>query len=142
MRLILLLFDSLNRRALESYGGTTVRTPNFTCLAERAVSFDAHYVGSLPCMPARRDLHTGRLNFLHRSWGPLEPFDNSFPVLLRERGIDDAVTAFYDTEADPGQTRPLDDPATVERLVRETVARMHAHDAPSEACERLGLPVP
>ena len=35
-------------------------------------------------MPARRDLHTGRLNFLHRSWGPLEPFDNSFPVLLKK----------------------------------------------------------
>ena len=87
MRLILLLFDSLNRRALESYGGTTVRTPNFTRLAERAVSFDTHYVGSMPCMPARRDLHTGRLNFLHRSWGPLEPFDNSFPVLLRKAGV-------------------------------------------------------
>jgi arylsulfatase A-like enzyme len=87
MRLILLLFDSLNRRALESYGGTTVKTPNFTRLAERAVSFDRHYVGSMPCMPARRDLHTGRLNFLHRSWGPLEPFDNSFPVVLRGAGM-------------------------------------------------------
>jgi arylsulfatase A-like enzyme len=87
MRLIFLLFDSLNRRALESYGGTTVKTPNFNRLAERAVSFDTHYVGSMPCMPARRDLHTGRLNFLHRSWGPLEPFDNSFPVLLKRAGI-------------------------------------------------------
>jgi arylsulfatase A-like enzyme len=87
MRAIVLLFDSLNRRALESHGGTTVGTPNFTRLAERAVSFDSHFVGSLPCMPARRDLHTGRLNFLHRSWGPLEPFDNSFPALLRERGV-------------------------------------------------------
>ncbi|HEX6144389.1 MAG TPA: sulfatase [Geminicoccaceae bacterium] len=87
MRVILLLFDSLNRRALESYGGTTVRTPNFSRLAGRAVSFDTHYVGSLPCMPARRDLHTGRLNFLHRSWGPLEPFDNSFATMLRAAGI-------------------------------------------------------
>ena len=87
MRLILLLFDSLNRRALESYGGTTVRTPNFTRLANRAVSFDTHFVGSMPCMPARRDLHTGRLNFLHRSWGPLEPFDNSFPARLQQAGV-------------------------------------------------------
>ena len=87
MRLILLLFDSLNRRALESYGGTTVKTPNFNRLARRSVSFDNHFVGSMPCMPARRDMHTGRLNFLHRAWGPLEPFDNSFPVLLRESGI-------------------------------------------------------
>ena len=38
-------------------------------------------------MPARRDLHTGRLNFLHRSWGPLEPFDNAFPALLGAHGV-------------------------------------------------------
>ncbi len=87
MKCIFLMFDSLNLRALESYGGSTVKTPNFTRLAERCVSFDRHYVGSMPCMPALRDLHTGRLNFLHRSWGPLEPFDNSFPVLLSQKGI-------------------------------------------------------
>ena len=38
-------------------------------------------------MPARRELHTGRYNFLHRSWGPLEPFDDSIPELLGEHGI-------------------------------------------------------
>jgi arylsulfatase A-like enzyme len=38
-------------------------------------------------MPARRELHTGRYNFLHRSWGPCEPFDVSMPELLRENGI-------------------------------------------------------
>ena len=38
-------------------------------------------------MPARRDMLTGRLNFLHRSWGPLEPFDNAFPELLHQAGI-------------------------------------------------------
>lgn len=38
-------------------------------------------------MPARRELHTGLYNFLHRSWGPLEPFDDSMPELLKENGI-------------------------------------------------------
>jgi arylsulfatase A-like enzyme len=56
-------------------------------LAEGAVTFERHYVGSLPCMPARRDMQTGRLSFLHRSWGPLEPFDNSFPELLHRAGV-------------------------------------------------------
>ncbi len=87
MRVVFCLFDSLNRSALGCYGGTAVTTPNFDRFAARARTFDSHYVGSLPCMPARRDLHTGRLNFMHRSWGPLEPFDNSFPALLRENGI-------------------------------------------------------
>ncbi len=38
-------------------------------------------------MPARRDMHSGRLSFLHRSWGPLEPFDKSFPRLLFQNGV-------------------------------------------------------
>src|SRR5215204_4366358 len=87
MRAIFVLFDSLNRTAIGCYGANVVKTPNFDRFARRAVTFDTHFVGSLPCMPARRDLHTGRLNFMHRSWGPLEPFDNSFPEMMRERGI-------------------------------------------------------
>lgn len=87
MKLVFVLFDSLNRRSLEPCGARTMRTPNFLRLAERCVTFDTHYVGSLPCMPARRDMQTGRLNFLHRSWGPLEPFDNSFPELLHANGV-------------------------------------------------------
>ena len=27
-------------------------------------------------------MHTGRHNFLHRAWGPLEPFDDSFVEVL------------------------------------------------------------
>ncbi len=38
-------------------------------------------------MPARRELHTGRYNFLHRSWSPLEPFDDSMPEILDRTGI-------------------------------------------------------
>ena len=88
MRTVLLLFDSLNRHCLSPYGGQRVPTPNFDRLAARTTTFEAHYVGSMPCMPARRDLLTGRMSFLHRSWGPLEPFDDAFPaVLSRERGV-------------------------------------------------------
>ncbi len=86
MRLVFVLFDSLNRRALSPYGAS-LQTPNFERLAKHAVVFDDHFVGSLPCMPARRDIHSGRLNFLHRSWGPLEPFDDSFPSILKEAGL-------------------------------------------------------
>ena len=87
MRTIFVLFDSLVRAALECYGSDSVATPNFKRFAERAITFDTHFVGSLPCMPARRDLHTGRINFLHRSWGPLEPFDRSLPELLQAAGV-------------------------------------------------------
>ena len=86
MKTVFVLLDSLNRNAMENYGPTSVHTPNFLRFSQRAVTFDNHYVGSLPCIPARRDLHTGRINFLHRSWGPLEPFDDSFPELLKQSG--------------------------------------------------------
>lgn len=87
MRTIFVLFDSLVRDALQCYGGTTIHTPNFQRFSERAVTFDTHFAGSLPCMPARREMHTGRLNFLHRSWGPLEPFDRSYAELLGAAGV-------------------------------------------------------
>ncbi|SED91608.1 sulfatase [Ruania alba] len=87
MKAIVVMFDTLNRRYLPPYGCTSTYAPNFQRLAERTVTFDNCYAGSMPCMPARRELHTGRYNFLHRSWGPLEPFDDSLPELLRELGV-------------------------------------------------------
>jgi len=86
MKAIMVMFDSLNRRMLPPYGCDWVHAPNFQRLAERTVTFTNSYAGSLPCMPARRELHTGRYNFLHRSWGPMEPFDDSMPELLKKAG--------------------------------------------------------
>jgi len=83
----MITYDSLNRHFLSAYGCDWVKTPNFDRLVKKAVTFDTCYVGSLPCMPARRELHTGRYNFLHRNWGPLEPFDDSMPQILRDNGI-------------------------------------------------------
>ena len=85
MKTIFLLMDSLNRHYLNSYGFDKVKTPNIDRLASRGIVFDSHYAGSLPCMPARRELMTGRLNFLETPWGPVEPWDTCMPVELREQ---------------------------------------------------------
>ena len=87
MKAIMVMYDSLNRHLLPNYGSDLVQMPNFRRLGEHTVTFDRSYVGSMPCMPARRELHTGRYNFLHRSWGPLEPFDDSMPEILKMNGI-------------------------------------------------------
>lgn len=87
MKAVMLMFDSLNREMLEPYGCSWTKTPNFKRLAEHSVRFEQCYAGSLPCMPARRELHTGRYNFLHRSWGPIEPFDDSMPQILKNQGV-------------------------------------------------------
>ena len=87
MKAIIIFFDSLNRHFLPNYGNDWVNAPNFKRLDEKTLTFDRSYVGSMPCMPARRELHTGRHNFLHREWGPLEPFDDSMPEILKKSGI-------------------------------------------------------
>lgn len=87
MRAIVVMYDTLNRRYLPPYGNDDVRAPHFSDLAERAVTFENAYGGSMPCMPARREMHTGRYNFLHRGWGPLEPFDDSVPEMLTRAGV-------------------------------------------------------
>jgi arylsulfatase A-like enzyme len=81
------MFDTLRKKSLPCYGNKDVIAPNFKRLAEKTVVFDNFYAGSLPCIPARRELHTGRYNFLHRSWGPLEPFDESSFETLKKNGI-------------------------------------------------------
>ncbi|KYQ97124.1 sulfatase [Serratia plymuthica] len=87
MKAIMLMFDSLNKHMLSAYGCDETITPNFQRLREKTVRFNNFYVGSMPCMPARREIHTGRYNFLHRSWSPLEPFDDSMPEILKKHGI-------------------------------------------------------
>lgn len=87
MKAIMVMYDTLCWRMLPPYGCDWVIAPNFERLAERAVTFDRSYMGSFPTMPCRRELHTGRYNFLHRSWGPLEPFDDSMPQILMDHGV-------------------------------------------------------
>ena len=87
MRTIMVMFDTLTRKYLPGYGNDWVYAPNFSRLQERCTQFNQFYSGSLPCMPARRELHTGKYNFLHRGWGPLEPFDRSSFEILSQNSI-------------------------------------------------------
>lgn len=87
MKAIMLMYDTLTRNFLPNYGGQLAKMPNFERLAAKTVTFDEFYGGSMPCMPARRELHTGKYNFLHRGWGPIEPFDISMIETLKKNGI-------------------------------------------------------
>lgn len=101
----MVMFDTLCRRFLPPYGNDWVIAPNFRRLAEKTAQFQNCYVGSMPCMPARREIHTGRYNFLHRSWGPLEPFDDSMPEQLSRAGVHThIVTDHYHYWEDGGAT--------------------------------------
>lgn len=102
MKAIVVMFDSLNRHYLSPYGNDWTHTPHFQRLAEKSVTFETSYVCSMPCMPARRDLHTGRPNFLHRSWGPLEPWDSSCFAQMKAAGVHCHITTDHQHYWEPG----------------------------------------
>lgn len=93
MNVIVILCDTLRRDHCSPYTGGKplnecwnadlpawrVPTPNMDRLAARGTVFDNAYCGSSPCMPARRDLYTGRYEFLERGWGPLDEDDLDLP---------------------------------------------------------------
>lgn len=93
MKTVLILLDSLNRRHLKCYDPNARGiTPNLDSLAKDGIVFDNHFIGSAPCMPARRDIFTGRTQFLERGWGGIEPFDITLPSVLRESNVFTHIT--------------------------------------------------
>ena len=84
---IFLTLDSLNRHMLGCYSGSEFKTPNLDRFAQRAMRFDSHYTGSLPCIPARHDFLCGALDFLWKPWGSMEIWERSLPFYLRREGV-------------------------------------------------------
>ena len=96
MNVILIVNDTLRRDHVSAYTGGkplnqcwsheapdwNVITPNIDGLAKRGTIFTNCYCGSTPCMPARRDIYTGRYEFLERGWGPLEEEDPDLPRMV------------------------------------------------------------
>jgi arylsulfatase A-like enzyme len=72
---------------LGAYGGAEFATPNLDRFADRAVRFDRHYSGSLPCMPARHDILCGSLDFLWRPWGSIELWERPITDHLQAAGV-------------------------------------------------------
>ena len=84
---IVVLLDSLNRHMLGAYGGQEFDTPNLDRFAERSLRFDRHFVGSLPCMPARHDILCGALDFLWKPWGSVELWEEAITYHARIQGV-------------------------------------------------------
>ena len=84
---IVILLDSLNRHMIGAYGGREFATPNLDGFARRAVRFDRHYSGSLPCIPARHDILCGAIDFLWKPWGSIEIWERPLTAYLRAAGV-------------------------------------------------------
>lgn len=70
--LILIVADTLRADVLGAYGDRDVETPNLDAFAAEAAVFTAAYPESLPTIPVRRALLTGRRAYPFRNYQPLK----------------------------------------------------------------------
>ncbi len=134
MKVILILSDTVNKRFLPLWGGAPAHTPNLERLAGHGTVFDSHFCGSAPCMPARRDILTGRLNFLEKPWGGMEPFDVTLPGLLKEKNVFSSIVTDHVFYLNAGGENYLKDFSTWE------VFRGQEHDPWALAPNQNGMP--
>jgi arylsulfatase A-like enzyme len=70
MNVILIILDSLRADHVGCYGNTWIRTPTLDGLAQESIVFTRAFPESLPTIPMRRAIHTGKRTFPFRDWVP------------------------------------------------------------------------
>lgn len=104
MNIILLVFDSLRKDCVGCYGQQPpwgkVQTPHLDALAKESLVMDAMYPESLPTLPTRRALYTGKRVYpFHDSdfrlkgdfvgasgWGPIPEEQDTLAEVLQKNG--------------------------------------------------------
>ena len=110
MNIILVVFDSLRKDCVGVYGSPPwgkVHTPHFDAFAKESLVMTRMYPESLPTLPTRRALYTGRRVYPFRKgdfhlkgdfvgapgWGPIPEDQDTLAEMLREGGYRTALIA-------------------------------------------------
>jgi arylsulfatase A-like enzyme len=99
MNLVLIILDSWRQDHCGCYGNEWIHTPHLDALAAQSAVFTRCYPESLPTLPVRRALHTGRRVYPFRDhwlqkgdfvgapgWGPIPEEQETVAELLQGRG--------------------------------------------------------
>jgi len=99
MNCVLIILDSWRKDHCGCYGNEWIRTPHLDALAAESVLFTRAYPESLPTLPVRRALHTGRRVYPFHGhkpqkgdfvgapgWGPIEEDLDTVAELLHAQG--------------------------------------------------------
>ena len=70
--IVVIVSDTLRTAHLGCYGNPNIQTPNIDAFANRAMLFSRAYPESLPTIPVRRALHTGRRAYPFRDYRPVK----------------------------------------------------------------------
>lgn len=91
--LLVLMADSLRRDHLGCYGNEWIRSPNIDRLASESVVFDEAYPETLPTLPVRNAMLSGRHCGPELGWGPMREEDVRLPEIMRKRGYTAGLVA-------------------------------------------------
>ncbi len=70
MNVVIVILDTLRKDHLGCYGNGWIQTPNIDAFARESLMFTRAYPESLPTIPARRAIHTGKRTFPFHNWIP------------------------------------------------------------------------
>ena len=70
MNLIIIILDTLRKDFVGCYGNNWIKTPNLDELAKESVVFTQAYPETMPTIPFRRALHTGKRAFPYKDYAP------------------------------------------------------------------------
>ena len=70
--IVIVIADTLRTAYLGCYGNPDIRTPYLDAFAQQGTRFTRAYPESLPTIPVRRALHTGRRAYPFRGYKPIK----------------------------------------------------------------------
>ena len=70
--IVVVICDTLRSEELGCYGNSRIHTPNIDSFAKRAMRFTRAFPESLPTIPFRRAIHTGRRAYPFRDYRPVK----------------------------------------------------------------------
>lgn len=104
---VVIILDTLRAADVGCYGNDHIQTPHMDALARQSVRFTRAYPESLPTIPVRRALHTGRRaypfrNYKHLKWGTVrlpgwQPIDEAEDTLAENLAAAGYQTGFVCT---------------------------------------------
>lgn len=104
VNIILIICDTLRADYLSCYGNSLIRTPNIDKFSKESILFENAYSESLPTIPVRRAIFTGRRAYPFRTYKPLkwdivylpgwQPMDNDEDTLTENLVKEGYYTGF------------------------------------------------
>ncbi|WP_298532335.1 sulfatase-like hydrolase/transferase [uncultured Algibacter sp.] len=97
--IILIMLDDLGYECIESYGGTTYKTPNINKLSASGMQFNQAYAQPL-CTNTRVKLMTGKYNYRNwTSFGILDPNQKTFGHLMQDAGYSTCIVGKWQLQS-------------------------------------------